>query len=181
MCLPNSVQVILKTNWQRWDSNPRAQSVLEEQTNTLTTQGPPCLSRESKKNVSLQIEYFFLLKIKNLSNQAPVRSKKDLRSVYLKCDDEFSTLVLDFQTISFCWNFKFFKATCYSFQTIRGSILKFIKIPLFECFKYRNVEHWPIDFFMKNTKFCHCLIAWLFCLDEFDKFASQFYLQIFVI
>ena len=31
-------------------------------------------------------------------------------------------------------------------------------------------------FFMKKPKICHCLIAWLFCLDEFEKFASQFYL-----
>ena len=66
-------------------------------------------------------------------------------------------------------------------KTGQVSNLKFFKIPLFEWFKYRNVEHWPTDFLMKNTKFCHCLIAWLFCLDEFDKFASQFYLQIFVI
>ena len=36
-------------------------------------------------------------------------------------------------------------------------------------------------FFMNKPNFFQRLIAWLFCLDEFEKFASQFYLQIFVI
>ena len=57
--------------------------------------GATLSEQRNKENASLQIEYFFLLKIKNLSNQAPVRSKKDLTSVYLKCDDEISTLVLE--------------------------------------------------------------------------------------
>ena len=29
--------------------------------------------------------------------------------------------------------------------------LKFFKIPLFEWFKYRNVEHWPTDFLDEKT------------------------------
>ena len=33
----------------------------------------------------------------------------------------------------------------------------------------------PISF-LKKPKICHCLIAWLYCLDELEKFASQFYL-----
>ena len=28
----------------------------------------------------------------------------------------------------------------------------------------------------KNIKIVRCLITWLLCLDEFEKFASQFYL-----
>ena len=34
---------------------------------------------------------------------------------------------------------------------------------------------------MKKFKIGHCLIAWLVCLDEFEMYASQFYLQNFVI
>ena len=29
---------------------------------------------------------------------------------------------------------------------------------------------------MKKIEICLCLIAWIVCLDEFEKFASQFYL-----
>ena len=31
-------------------------------------------------------------------------------------------------------------------------------------------------FFLKKPKIFNCLIAWLYCLDELEKFASQFYL-----
>ena len=37
--------------------------------------------------------YIFCSKQKNLSNQASARSKIDLTSTYLNCNDEFSTLV----------------------------------------------------------------------------------------
>ena len=55
------------------------------------------LSRNKKNEAKmLHFKYeFFLLKTKNPSNQANFRSKIDLRSVYLKCNDEFSTLVLE--------------------------------------------------------------------------------------
>ena len=51
---------------------------------------------------------------KKLSNQTTVRSKIDLTSVYLKCNDEFSTLVLE--TNSFRWNFKFSKQSVTAFK-----------------------------------------------------------------
>ena len=101
-----SVQLFLTTNRQRWDSNPRTQTVLDDQSNSLTTR-PPCLTRVHSfvnwiepinfwsKGAPLQIEYVFLLKTKNLSNQTIVRSKIDLTSVYLKSNDEFSTLVVE--------------------------------------------------------------------------------------
>ena len=42
-----------------------------------------------------------------------------------------------------------------------------------------NIDQ-PI-FFMNKLKLFQRLIAWLFCLDEFEMYASQFYLQNFVI
>ena len=36
-------------------------------------------------------------------------------------------------------------------------------------------------FFMDELNFFQRLIAWLFCLDEIEKFSSQIYLQNFVI
>ena len=42
-----------------------------------------------------------------------------------------------------------------------------------------NIDQ-PI-FFMNKLKLFQRLIAWLFCLDKFEKVASQYYLLIFVI
>ena len=97
--------MFLKTNRPRWDSNPRTQTVWDEQSNALTT-GPPCLSSVLRLLLNWTNKFFkercsasnriifFCSKQKNLSNQTIVRSKIDLylRSVYLKCTDEFSTL-----------------------------------------------------------------------------------------
>ena len=42
-----------------------------------------------------KLEPLFLLKTKNLSNQTIARAKIDLKSVYLKCNEKFSSLVLE--------------------------------------------------------------------------------------
>ena len=55
------------------------------------------LNRNKKKwskYASLQIG-FFLAQNKKMSNQAICRSKIDLMSMYLKCNDNFSFLVLE--------------------------------------------------------------------------------------
>ena len=45
--------------------------------------------------VRFKLNVFFLLKTKNLSNKALVRSKIDLTSMYLISNDEISFLVLE--------------------------------------------------------------------------------------
>ena len=47
------------------------------------------------KDASLQIGFFFCSKQKKKSNQAIFRSKIDLTSMYLNCNDNFSFLVLE--------------------------------------------------------------------------------------
>ena len=37
-------------------------------------------------------------------------------------------------------------------------------------------KDWPIDFLYEKPKIGHCLTAWLVCLDDFENFASHFYL-----
>ena len=52
----------------------------------------------NKKNEAKMLHFkwnFFLLKTKNPSNQTIIRSKIDLRYVYLKGIDEISSLVLE--------------------------------------------------------------------------------------
>ena len=68
------------------------QTVLDEQSNAWTTR-PPCLTR-----VHLFVNCH---NKKKLSNQTIVRSKLDLTSWYLKCNDEFSTLVLEQDEFNF--------------------------------------------------------------------------------
>ena len=48
-----------------------------------------------KQRCSASNRIFFCSKQKNLSNQIIVRSKIELKSVYFKCNNKFSSLVLE--------------------------------------------------------------------------------------
>ena len=110
--------------------------------------------RWSASNIIL----FCARKKENLSNQTIVWSKIDLTSVYLKCSDKLGNPVsptsrlvkIVFQTKSSGWSFKFFKANCYSFRTIRRSEMKIQK----------NIWHWPTDLIYEknwNLSLFNCL------------------------
>ena len=111
--------------------------------------------------------------------------------MYLKCNDEFSTL----QPVT---AFKLskeakqkFKENLIWFASIENDIFcgktrpkKTWIFSKLHCLNGFNRQKYNIDqpiFFMNKLKIFQRLIAWLFCLDEFEKFASQFYLPIFVI
>ena len=187
MCSPNSVQVFLKTNRQIWDSNPHTQTVLDEQSNAWTTR-PPCLT----------IVHLFVNchNKKKLSNQTIVRSKLDLTSWYLKCNDEFSTLVLEqefnFRPNRFAEISNFSKKTVTAFKLsveakqkqkeVLILICSHLKTIIFFWEKtgpknklefFRNSFTWIVPIEKRVTladRFslwkCHCSIARLVCLTN---------------
>ena len=98
------------------------------------------------KDASLQIEFFFHSKQRKpiKSNHCSIKDRLDF------CVFENSWRILHsspstrlvrtvFQISSFRWNFKFLKATCYSFQTIKGSETNYLKKKLnFDLFPLKN-------------------------------------------
>ena len=65
--------LFMNTNRQRWDLNPRTQTVLEKQSNTLTTR-PPCLTSETiKKNEAQMLR--FKQNIFFAQNKKPIKKK----------------------------------------------------------------------------------------------------------